>query len=230
MTNVINSLLKQRMKVVLLSVIWIGFGHVQAVAGAEVNIPVPDTRQFNTYPAYDVRNCPAQTQYSTDVAVRRLEVLPGHGFDNLRNLDMGQVHLYNYSTCKVTEDGKFMIPDSVYVVPLREGHYKFYADYFDHWDNYTSITSSGVNVDASSGISLFGVLSFKIGGSFSKEKQSVKENQVNYNSKTTRVGFRNRVYAVHLDALAELHPTFKSKVYEIAASVQNNDTDLAQYN
>ena len=71
-----------------------------------------------------------------------------------------------------------MILDSMYVVLLREGHYKFYADYFNHWDNYTSIISSGVNVDASLGVSVFGgALSFRIGGSSSKEKQSVKENQ-----------------------------------------------------
>ena len=83
---------------------------------------------------------------------------------------MGQVHLYNYSTCKVTEDGQYMIPDSVFVVPLKEGHYKSYADYFDHWDNYTSITSSKVNVGY--GGSVFSL--FKISGSFSREKQSVR--------------------------------------------------------
>ena len=54
------------------------------------------------------------------------------GFDNHCNLDMGQMYLYNYLTYKVTEDGKFMIPDSVYAIPLQESHYTFYADYFDH--------------------------------------------------------------------------------------------------
>ena len=76
------------------------------------------------------------------------------------------------------------------------------------------------------GVSISG---FKIGASFSDEKQSVKANVVNYSSKTTRVSFRNRMYAVHLDSSAELHPNFKSKIYEIAASIQNNDTGLAQY-
>ena len=212
------------MKISSLIVSWVGFACVLAVTSAETN--APDTRQ---YPAYDVRNCPAQMQYGINVPMRRLEILPGLGFDNLRNLDMGQVHLYNYSTCKVTEDGKFLIPDSVYVVPLREGHFKFNADYFNHWNNYTSITSSGVNMNAGIGVSFLGMIGFNIGGSFSKEKQSVKESQVNYNAKTTRISFRNRVYGVHLDASAELHPTFKSKIYEIAAGVQNNDTGLTEY-
>ena len=131
----------------------------------------PDACPINTkqYPIDDIRNRPGMQQYGTNALVKRLEVLP----DNLRYLEMGQVHLYNYSTCKVTEDGKYMIPDSVFVVPLQEGHYKFYADYFDHWDNYSSITNS--KVDIKYGVSIF---SLKIGGSYSKEKQSVKENQV----------------------------------------------------
>ena len=107
---------------ILINLIWIGFACAHG-AGAGVNTQGP--RQFKTFPAYDVRNCPTQTQYGTNVAVRRLEVLPGLGFDNLRSLDKGQVHFYNYSTCKVTEDGKFMIPDSVFVIPLQQGHYKF---------------------------------------------------------------------------------------------------------
>ena len=37
------------------------------------------------------------------------------------------------------------------------------------------------------------------------------------------------MYAVLLDSSAELHPRFKSKVYEIASSVQNNETALVQY-
>ena len=187
---------------------------------------LPDACPLSTrqYPVYDIRNCPGMQQYGTNSPAQRLEILPGLGFDNLRYLEMGQVHLYNYSTCKVTEDGKYTIPDSVFVVPLQEGHYKFYADYFDHWDNYSSITNS--KVDIKYGVSIF---KLKIGGSFSREKQSVKENQVNYNSKTTRVSFRNRVYSVHLDSSAELHPKFRSKVYEIAASVQNNDTAAAKY-
>jgi hypothetical protein len=173
-----------------------------------------------------VRNCRTDRpgQFTVDASVRQLEVLPGLGFDNLRNIDIGQVHFYNYSTCKVTKDGKFLIPDNMFAVPLQEGRYRFYADFYEHWDNYTSLTSSKVNLESSFFGSLLG-----LSGSFSREKQMVKTNQVNFGAKTTRVTFRNRVYQVHLDTSAELHPFFKSKVYEIAASVQNNDTEQADY-
>ena len=60
-------------------------------------------------------------QSGTSTPLQRLDVLPGLGFDNLRYLEMNQVHLYNYSTCKVTEDGKYLIPDSVFLVPLQVG-------------------------------------------------------------------------------------------------------------
>lgn len=172
------------------------------------------------YPVYDVRNCRSEDNVDT----RQLEILPGLGFDNLRNVDMGHVYLHNYSTCKLTTDGNYLLPDNVLVLPLQEARYKFFADFFDHWDNYTSLTSSSVNFKTS----LFGGY-LQLGGSFSSEKQSVKENQVNYNTKTTRVTFRNRVYQVILNTQAELHPDFKSVVYEIATNVQNDNIRMVNY-
>ena len=177
--------------------------------------------QHNTYPVYDIRNCPALDQSGTNVVQRQLNVLPGHGLDNLRNLPMGQVHFYNYSLCKVTEDGKYLIPDSVFVRHLQQGHYHLFAEYIDHWDNYTSLVNSQVNARVD-GL-------FSISGSFSREKQSVKENQVNFNSKTTRVTFRNAVYSVELDPSSELHPSYKSRIYEISAAFQSNFTGETRY-
>ena len=173
------------------------------------------------FPIHDVRNCPMQAQLDSGQSARVLDILPGMGFDNLRNVDMGQVHFHNYSLCKVTTDGRFVIPDSTFIIPIQKSHYKFSADYFDHWDNYSSITSSKV----ASSVGLFGILN----GGFSTEKMSVKENQVNFKSKTTRVTFRNSVYTIRLDTSAEIHSTFKGKVYEIAACLQNNDTKMAYY-
>ena len=188
---------------------------------SSVNVAHSTEIQTSQFPVHDVRNCPMQPWFDNSQSAKVLEILPGMGFDNLRHLDMGQVHFYNYSMCKVTTDGRFVIPDSAFIIPIQKSHYKFSADYFDHWDNYSSITSSTV----SSSVGLFGIL----GGSFSHEKMSVKENQVNFKSKTTRVTFRNSIYTIRLDTAAELHPTFKAKIYEIAACVQNNDTEMAYY-
>ena len=58
------------------------------------------------YPTGDVRNCPSFSPQNASQPLYRMEVLPGLGFDNLRNLDMGQVYFYNYSTCKISKDGR----------------------------------------------------------------------------------------------------------------------------
>ena len=47
----------------------------------------------SVYSSYDVRNCRTKRpgQFTIDDLVRQLEVLPGLGFDDLRNVDMEQV-------------------------------------------------------------------------------------------------------------------------------------------
>ena len=98
----------------------------EAYANTENSTDVSDQSSgFTVCSSYDVRNCRTERpgQFTIDDSVRQLEVLPGLGFDNLRNLDMGQIFFYNYSICKLTKDGKFLIPNSMSVVPLQEGHY-----------------------------------------------------------------------------------------------------------
>ena len=51
---------------------------------------------------------------------QRLEALPGTGWDNLMNKDMGLVFEHTYDKCKVTEDGKFLIPDHIHAIPLQK--------------------------------------------------------------------------------------------------------------
>ena len=130
---------------------------------------------------------------------------------------MGQVFTYNYSMCKETADGKYLIPDSVSAFPLKQYQYKLHADIFEHWSDYTSISSSKINM----GLPVF--------GAFSEEKMAVREKQEKHNTVTVRTMFRSRVYEVKLDVLSELQPAFKSRVYEIAAHVQRNDTKAATY-
>ena len=54
----------------------------------------------------DPRSCPISK------GVYRFEVLPGGGWDNLRNKHMGVVSLLNYAKCKTSDDGKYLIPDT----------------------------------------------------------------------------------------------------------------------
>ena len=83
-------------------------------------VATPQVAQPPHYPAGDVRNCPTHTPQNHTQPLFRMEVLPGGGFDNLRNLDMGQVHAYNYSSCKISNDGKYLLPDSTFLIPVQE--------------------------------------------------------------------------------------------------------------
>ena len=174
-----------------------------------------------TYRVGDVRNCPVKSPQDDALPLYQMEVLPGVGFDNLRNLDMGQVHAYNFSNCQVSKDGKFLLPDSTFLLPVQESTVNVYAEYFDHWDNYTSMTSNSMNLD----VGFFSVVS----GKFSAGYSLTKSHMHNDNAKSTRVQIRNKLYTVKLQPGAELHSNFKSRLYDIASSIQNNNTEYVQY-
>ena len=174
------------------------------------------------YPVGDIRNCPMMSPINQSVPLLRMEVLPGGGFDNLRNLDMGQVFFYNYSTCKVSSDGRYILPDSIFLIPEQQSKVDVFSEYFDHWDDYTSTTSNSINVDVSSS---FAAISAK----FSTEWQSVKEKQFNTNSKTTRTQVRHKLYKVQVQPNSQLHPNLKSLLFDIMANLQRNNTHYANY-
>ncbi|XP_071951120.1 macrophage-expressed gene 1 protein-like [Antedon mediterranea] len=148
------------------------------------------------------------------------ETLPGTGFDNLRNEDMGQVVLNSYEKCRTTNDRKYIVPDDVTIIPIKHSKAEVFSELYEHWYNYTSTTSNSINA----GASLFGIIS----GSFSDENEFVKTQQVYDQSSTTRVQVRHHLYKARTDNPI-LHPTFKSRVMDICANFQNNDTRMARY-
>ena len=150
-----------------------------------------------------------------------MEVLPGAGFDALRSVDMGQVHAYNYSLCRVSNDGRYLLPDSVFLVPTLESHVQVFSELIDNWKKYTSTVSASISASAS----FLSIISAK----FSAEYESVKSHMYRDNSVTTRVQIRNALYKVKLQPDSELHPNFKSRLFEIAANIHNNNTEYARY-
>lgn len=203
----------------IILLILLSFNLVLARSSEASDAAAPDPWQ---YPPGDVRNCPGmQSPRNTSQPPFLLDVLPGIGFDNLRNLDMGQVHYYNYSKCQVSKDGRYLIPDDIFLLPIQESHVDAFAEYFDHWDNHTSMTSKSINV----GSKFFSIISGKFADSYMK----MKTHQVNDKSKTTRVQIRHRLYAVKMQPEAQLHPAFKARLFDIAANIQNNNTYVAEY-
>ncbi|XP_078528012.1 macrophage-expressed gene 1 protein-like [Lissotriton helveticus] len=153
--------------------------------------------------------------------VPTLEVLPGGGWDNLRNLDMGRVMNMAYSTCKTTEDDVYIIPDDVFVIPEKQTNLEMNSEIVQSWKDYTSYNAFSINAEVS-------VVSL-INAKFSTDFQSMKTHQVRDQSVTTRVQVRNRRYIVKANPNFELDPMFKSQLVEMANHLENNQTRMANY-
>ena len=184
---------------------------------------VSDVDSLYAYPIGDVRNCPSYQPTDLSAPLYRMAVLPGLGFDNLRNLVKSQIFNYNFSTCRISSDGRYLLPDNVFLIPNQKSNVEVFAEYFDHWDDYKSMTSASINVEASSSYYA------QINAKFSSDYMSTKTRQVKEKTKTTRVQIRYNLYTVKIQPDAQLHPTFKTRLFDIAASQQNNDTELANY-
>lgn len=132
--------------------------------------PVPISRPTNW-----LRQCRA----STNLSITALEVLPGGGWDNLRNMDMGRVMNLSYFQCQTTEDGVYLIPDEVFVIPHKETGVETNSEIISTWLEQKSSTSFTINADVS-------YLSM-LNGKFSTENQRMKTHQVKDSSTTARV-------------------------------------------
>ncbi len=169
------------------------------------------------YRTGDVRNCALSTENGL---IHRMAVFPGGGFDNLRNEDMDLVHPITYSQCKTTPDGKYLIPDNTFAIPLQQSNLMYHSEIFHHWDNYTDLTSFSINADTSFAA---------INGKFSKGYKDIKLNQIEKRAKTARIQARHTFYDIRLKTRAELDPDFKAAVVDIGTHVNNNQTEYAAY-
>ncbi|XP_004479303.1 macrophage-expressed gene 1 protein [Dasypus novemcinctus] len=150
-----------------------------------------------------------------------LEVLPGGGWDNLRNVDMGRVMALTYSNCKTTEDGQYIIPDDIFTIPQKQSNLEMNSEILESWVNYQSSTSNSINLE----LTLFS----KVNGKFSSEFQRMKTLQVKNQAITTRVQVRNLVYTVKINPTSELSWGFRKELMDISDRLENNQTRMATY-
>lgn len=149
-----------------------------------------------------------------------LEVLPGGGWDNLRNLDMGRVINRNYSLCRTTEDGAYIIPNEVFTIARKQSYLEMNSVIIESWMSYQCATSASINAEFSSSL---------INGKFSGDFSRMKTHQVRDQAITTRVQVRNLIYTVKLDPTAMLDEGFRQQLIVIASHLQNNQTRMADY-
>ncbi|XP_058877768.1 macrophage-expressed gene 1 protein-like [Acipenser ruthenus] len=153
--------------------------------------------------------------------VSALEVLPGGGWDNLRNVDMGRVMNFNYSQCQTTEDGVYLIPDEVFAVPEKQSKVESSSEIIESWLEHRSSVAHSVNAEVS-------YLS-AVNGKFSTENQRVKTHQVRDRAVTTRVQVRNFMYSVKANPDFTFDSRFRKQVQDIANALENNQTRMANY-
>ncbi|XP_060894795.1 macrophage-expressed gene 1 protein-like [Labrus mixtus] len=162
-----------------------------------------------------------QCRASANISITALEVLPGGGWDNLRNMDMGRVMNLSYFECQTTEDGIYLIPDEVFVIPHKETAIEKNSEIISSWLEQTSSTSNSINADVS--------FLMMLNGKFSVENQRMKTHQVKDSSTTVRVQVRNLIYTVKAYPHFALDTRFAQQVKEIADAIENNQIRNADY-
>lgn len=156
-----------------------------------------------------------------DLKLPVLEVLPGGGWDNLRNVDMGRVMDLTYTNCRTTEDGQYIIPDEIFTIAQKESNLEMNSEILESWVNYQSVTSYSINAE----LSLFS----KVNGKFSSGFQRMKTLQVKDQAVTTQVQVRNLIYRVKINPTSDLNQEFKKLLVDISDRLENNQTRMATY-
>nr|XP_040051897.1 macrophage expressed 1, tandem duplicate 1 [Gasterosteus aculeatus aculeatus] len=162
-----------------------------------------------------------QCRASINLSIPGLEVLPGGGWDNLRNVDTGRVMNLSYRQCQTTEDGLYLIPDEVFVIPKKQTGVEMNSEIISSWLEQKSSTSNSINAD----VSFLPVLN----GKFSIENQRMKTHQVKDSSTTARVQVRNFIYTVKAYPDFTLDTRFAQQVKDIADAIENNQTRNVDY-
>ncbi|CAI5650059.1 unnamed protein product [Oreochromis niloticus] len=175
----------------------------------------------SSVPVSHPRNWLRQCRASANLSITALEVLPGGGWDNLRNMDMGRVMNLSYFQCQTTEDGLYLIPDEVFVIPQKQTGVETSSEIIRSWLEQKSSTSESINAD----ISFTKVLN----GKFSSENKRMKTHQVKESSTTAKVQVRNFIYTVKAYPDFTVDARFAQQVRDIADAIENNQTKNADY-
>ncbi|KAK3585860.1 hypothetical protein CHS0354_038391 [Potamilus streckersoni] len=171
-------------------------------------------------PPESPRRCMLRLGYD----IKLFEVLPGLGWDNLQNLEMGRVLLMNYSKCQMSDDGKYLLPNDAILIPIRQSNYDMVSEVIDTMSKYTSVTSKSININTK-----FVGPYFSVGGSFSNEHKTVRQQLSESQSVVVRSQARFVVYKINMQPDAALHPTFRKRVLEIAKYVYMDEKQMARY-
>ncbi|GFR73421.1 macrophage expressed protein [Elysia marginata] len=173
----------------------------------------------DTYPFGDPRRCLS----NVDKGVNILEVLPGSGWDNLQNTETGMVLAHNFSKCRMTEDQRYIIPDSILVFILKTYLWQAKADEVYSSKSGLSVTARGINVDSHYDGE------YDISGLFCAEKRDVGTKNNEDVSITKRVQRRYVGYRAVMQPDMPLSSRFRLRLRTIAEYVHAGQVRQARY-
>ncbi|KAK7468052.1 hypothetical protein BaRGS_00036703, partial [Batillaria attramentaria] len=158
-------------------------------------------------------------------SLERWSVLPGLGWDNLRNLEQRRVVTFTFNQCRTTDDGRFLLPDGFIVVSIKSSEILKDAGIIDHWKYWKSLGAQSINLDVSFGFPKF----LEVSGKYSSDFLDVKETQLRERVITVMAMIKYWRYVVQLQQDVNLDPAFRNRLLDIAAAHEMNDTDQARF-
>ncbi|PAA59647.1 hypothetical protein BOX15_Mlig010268g2 [Macrostomum lignano] len=154
--------------------------------------------------------------------LNRFSALPGGGWDNLRNKDMGKVADISFNDCTLSDDGAYVLPNRVNLLIRKESAVEVMSEVMEHFNNYTSTLSQSINAEASNKV-------LSINGKLSDEFQQMKSVAVSSKFKMGRTQLRYRLYTAKLQPDFRLSEAFVSRMSDIVSAIASNRTKLARY-
>uniref|UniRef100_T1IS04 MACPF domain-containing protein n=1 Tax=Strigamia maritima TaxID=126957 RepID=T1IS04_STRMM len=151
-------------------------------------------------------------------AVPKLKILPGYGWDALKDKDTKQLLRVTYDQCKTTFDGKLLIPDNADALALQSREIEVKSQIFEHWSTYTSPTSASFKVWPKE------LLPFLSDGYKEMKSQLVKNGTF-----ICRSEMRQVLYRIHITTLdVSMDETVKRRFIEVIRSLVRGKSEEAK--
>uniref|UniRef100_T1JC19 MATH domain-containing protein n=1 Tax=Strigamia maritima TaxID=126957 RepID=T1JC19_STRMM len=152
----------------------------------------------------------------------KLKILPGFGWDALKDKDTKQLLQVTYDQCKTTFDGKLLIPDNADAFALKSQEIEVKSSIFEHWSTYIPPTSASFKIATNVWPKEFLPLYY----SFSEDYQQMKSLQFKKKTFTCRSEMRQVVYRVHLTELMD--DSVKGRFMEVIGALLRDKNEEAK--
>ncbi|PAV73710.1 hypothetical protein WR25_04636 [Diploscapter pachys] len=150
----------------------------------------------------------------------------GFGWDSLQNIPTYPVLELNFSQCKTTEDGEYLIPNGVRTTKIESRRIRQVED---HHDNFRSVLQARQNsITVGAEIPIYGAVS--IGGSLSAEFINIKKTMTRLNTDLNTLSLVYEAYEmVANDGQMKVIDSFQHEIQGIADALSSGMPQKAEY-